>query len=75
MIVHQVDSGIHTVDTPLKMRDQFILIDDELLTIANWGIMLENYYNSPVSMEWAKDGKSEDLYLLQAKPEIFKKLQ
>jgi pyruvate,water dikinase len=75
MIVHQVDSGIHTVDTPLKMRDQFILIDDELLSIANWGIMLENYYNSPVSMEWIKDGKSEDLYLLQAKPEIFKKLK
>jgi pyruvate,water dikinase len=51
------------------------LSDQEVILIANWGIILENYYNGPVSMEWAKDGKSEILYLLQAKPEIFKKLQ
>ena len=75
MIVHQGDSGIHTVNTPVEMRDQFILLDEEVISISNWGMILENYYNSPVSMEWAKDGKSEDLYLLQAKPDFFKKLR
>ena len=75
MIVHQIDHEIHTVNTPAEKRDQFILSDQEVILIANWGIILENYYNGPVSMEWAKDGKSEILYLLQAKPEIFKKLQ
>lgn len=75
MIVHQIDHEIHTVNTPVEKREQFILSDQEVILIANWGIILENYYNGPVSMEWAKDGKSEILYLLQAKPEIFKKLQ
>jgi len=75
MMTYQDDSEIHTVKTPVEIRDQFILIDEELLSIANWGITLENYYNSPVSMEWVKDGLSEDLYLLQAKPESFKKSQ
>ena len=75
MMACQDDSEIRTVDTPVDMRDQFILIDEELLSIANWGITLENYYDSPVSMEWAKDGESEDLYLLQAKPENFKKFK
>jgi pyruvate,water dikinase len=75
MMSYQDNSEIHTVDTPLEMRDQFILIDEELLSIANWGMTLENYYASPVSMEWAKDGESEDLYLLQAKPENFKKFK
>ena len=75
MMAYQDDSEIYTVDTPMEMRDQFILIDEELLSVAHWGITLENYYGSPVSMEWAKDGESEDLYLLQAKPENFKKFK
>ncbi|SDL64433.1 pyruvate, water dikinase [Daejeonella rubra] len=75
MMIYQEDSDIHVVNTPDDIRDQFVLIEEELLSIANWGITLENYYGSPVSMEWAKDGESEDLYLLQAKPENFKKFK
>jgi pyruvate,water dikinase len=61
--------------TSSELRRKFILNDEEILTIANWGIILENYYNSPMSMEWAKDSSSQDLFLLQAKPENFKKLK
>lgn len=62
-------------ETSPGLRGKFILNDEEILTIANWGIILENYYDSPVSMEWAKDSSSQDLFLLQAKPESFKKLK
>jgi len=62
-------------DTSPELQGKYILSDEEILTIANWGIILENYYNSPMSIEWAKDSSSQDLFLLQAKPENFKKLK
>jgi pyruvate,water dikinase len=64
-------SGMKNVLTSDELRGKFVLNEDEILTIANWGIVLENFYNSPVSIEWAKDSQSQDLYLLQAKPENF----
>jgi pyruvate,water dikinase len=67
------NSGMKNVVTSDEMRGKFVLNEDEILKIANWGIVLERYYNSPVSIEWAKDSQSDDLYLLQAKPENFKK--
>lgn len=63
------------IETSSELREKYILNDEEILTIANWGIVLENYYNSPMSMEWAKDSSSQDLFLLQAKPGSFKKLK
>lgn len=75
MMTYHEDSDIHLVDTPGDIREQFVLIEEELLSIANWGITLENYYGSPVSMEWVKDGESEDLYLLQVKLENFMKFK
>jgi len=68
-------SGMKNVLTSDEMRGKFVLNEDEILTIANWGIVLENFYNSPISIEWAKDSQSHDLYLLQAKPENFKKIK
>ncbi len=62
-------------ETSNELRGKYILNDEEILTIANWGIILENYYDSPMCMEWAKDSSSQDLFLLQAKPENFKKLK
>lgn len=67
--------GLIEKETNSELRSKFILNDEEILTIANWGIILENYYNSPMSLEWAKDSSGQDLYLLQAKPENFKKLK
>lgn len=75
MIAYLDNSEIQIMKTPPDLRDQFVLIDDELLSLANWGMTLENYYRYPVSMEWAKDGESEDLFLLQAKTENFKKFK
>lgn len=54
---------------------KYVLIDEEVLTIAQWGMTLENYYNSQVSMEWIKDSVTDEIYLLQAKPINFKKIQ
>jgi len=75
MMNYQKNSEIQIVDTPDDLCDKFVLIEEEILSIANWGMTLEDYFGSPVSIEWAKDGLSEDLYLLQARPENFKKIR
>lgn len=62
-------------ETSSELQRKYILNEEEILTIANWGIILETFYDSPMSMEWAKDSSSQDLFLLQAKPENFKKLK
>lgn len=51
------------------------LSDDEVMTLANWSLKIEEYYSNlnkretPMDIEWAKDGKTGNLYILQARPE------
>ena len=63
------------VPTDAGKRAQFCLTDDEVLMLAKWGVIIENHYTqkrdkyTPMDMEWAKDGQSGDLYIVQARPE------
>ncbi len=56
-------------------RKKFVLKDDEILTLAKWCTIIEEHYTkkrkkyTPMDMEWAKDGKSNKLYIVQARPE------
>lgn len=57
------------VNTPKKQRLQFVLEDDEILQLARWACAIERHYGKPMDMEWAKDGESGELYIVQARPE------
>jgi pyruvate,water dikinase len=54
---------------------KFALIDDEITKLAVWGMTIEKYFSKkhnryqPMDMEWAKDGKTGELYIVQARPE------
>lgn len=50
-------------------RETFVLSDEEILTLARWAAIIERHYAVPMDMEWAKDGKSGELYCVQARPE------
>jgi pyruvate, water dikinase len=56
-------------------RDRFVLSDDDILTLARWAVLVEEHYSrlrgalSPMDIEWAKDGRSGELFLVQARPE------
>ena len=50
-------------------KEQFSITDDEALQLALWGSIIEDYYEKPMDIEWAKDGKSNKLYIVQARPE------
>jgi len=61
--------------TPPELRAKFSLSDDEVLTLARWACIIEEHYSSiahraqPMDMEWAKDGISGQLFIVQARPE------
>jgi len=52
-----------------KDRQRFVLNDDEILTLAKWSMLIEEYYKKSMDCEWAKDGKTQKLYIVQARPE------
>jgi pyruvate,water dikinase len=57
------------IDTPKKERQSYVLTDEEILRLARWASIIEKYYDKPMDMEWAKDGESGDIYIVQARPE------
>lgn len=55
--------------TPQEKREKFVLEDQEILQLARWAVIIEQHYLRPMDIEWAKDGISGELYLIQARPE------
>jgi pyruvate,water dikinase len=55
--------------TSPRERRSFVLSDAEILTLARWAIAIERHYGRPMDMEWAKDGETGKLFIVQARPE------
>ena len=60
---------VRIVDASGKERDAFVLDDDEILKLARWAVLIEEHYGYPMDMEWAKDGDTGELFIVQARPE------
>ena len=66
---------VKVVNVPLQEQKQFALSDEEILQLARWGILIEDYYSRkngrwmPMDIEWAKDGILNQLFIVQARPE------
>jgi pyruvate, water dikinase len=58
-----------TVETEEQERRSFVLTDREILQLARWGVVIENHYQKPMDIEWAKDGEQDKIYIVQARPE------
>lgn len=58
-----------TVKTTQKEQRAHVLRDDEILQLGRWAVAIEQHYGCPMDMEWAKDGETGQLYLVQARPE------
>jgi pyruvate,water dikinase len=55
--------------TSKRERRSFVLSDDEILQLARWARTIEAHYGVPMDIEWAKDGESGEIYIVQARPE------
>ena len=57
------------VPTSKAERDAFVLSDNEILQLGRWACTIEKHYECPMDMEWAKDGITGELFVVQARPE------
>jgi len=66
---------VRNVPVPAEARRAFVLTDDEILRLARWACRIEEHYSAqrgrptPMDIEWAKDGVTGELFILQARPE------
>ncbi|MBK5101783.1 MAG: phosphoenolpyruvate synthase, partial [Desulfobacteraceae bacterium] len=77
MIYGRGDSKVLTrnLEVPVAERRKFCITDDDVLTLAGYAIIIEDHYSKkagedrPMDIEWAKDGMSGELFIVQARPE------
>jgi pyruvate, water dikinase len=66
---------VRSVPVPAEERMRLVLGDDDVLTLARWACLVEDHYSghhgapTPMDMEWGRDGRTGELFLLQARPE------
>ncbi len=79
-MVYTVEGESSTKNIPVSAHDRakFILTDEEIILLARWGVTIEEHYSkkagryTPMDIEWAKDGLTQQLFVLQARPETVK---
>jgi pyruvate,water dikinase len=63
------EKGTKFVDTSEDERNRYALTDDDILELAKWTCIIEEHYGTPMDVEWAKDGITNELFVVQARPE------
>jgi len=79
-MIYMVEGEGSTKNVPVSAqeRSRFILSDEEIIQLAQWGVRIEDHYSKkagshmPMDIEWAKDGITGQLFILQARPETVK---
>ncbi|MCY7277513.1 MAG: phosphoenolpyruvate synthase, partial [Phormidesmis sp. CAN_BIN44] len=76
-MIYDIGGGKSTTNVLVPKSEQikYALQDDEILKLAAWACIIEDHYanvrgmDSPMDIEWAKDGETDDLFIVQARPE------
>ena len=63
------EKGTINKEVSKEDRRKFIINDDEIIKLAKWATIIEDHYKKPMDIEWAKDGQTGDLFIVQARPE------
>ncbi len=69
MIYGAENEPTRNVPTSKLERAAFVLDDDSILKLARWAALIEQHYGCPMDMEWARDGETGRLFIVQARPE------
>ncbi|MFH1713856.1 MAG: phosphoenolpyruvate synthase [Patescibacteria group bacterium] len=67
--IYSKGQGIKEVKIPVNKQNQFSLNDEEVIKLAQWACLIEKHYNKPQDIEWAKDGQTGQLFIVQSRPE------
>jgi pyruvate,water dikinase len=69
MIYARGETPTRNVPTSKRERARFVLSDREILDLARWAVIIEEHYGCPMDMEWARDGLTGKMFIVQARPE------
>jgi pyruvate,water dikinase len=69
---HKASETIVNKETSLKLKSTFSLEDSEVIQLARWCETIEQLYGKPMDIEWAKDGLTGEMFIVQARPETVK---
>jgi pyruvate,water dikinase len=68
-LIYTKNHQTKNISTPKKQREQFVLSNEEIISLAKWATIIEKHYKQGMDIEWAKDRKNGKLYIVQARPE------
>ncbi|HVX25051.1 MAG TPA: phosphoenolpyruvate synthase [Parafilimonas sp.] len=57
------------INTPAEKCYEYVLSNNEIIQLANWALLIEEHYQKHMDIEWAKDGFTNELFIIQARPE------
>lgn len=60
---------IKNITTPIKKQNKYVLSDAEIIQLGSWCYAIEKHYKRAMDIEWAKDGLTGKLFIVQARPE------
>ena len=69
------DAPTRLVPTAKAERAVFVLDDAEILALARWAVAIERHYGCAMDMEWARDGETGEMFIVQARPETVQSRQ
>ncbi|MGN6482071.1 phosphoenolpyruvate synthase [Luteibacter sp.] len=68
----QPGERVRIEETPSTLRHQFCIVDADVEELSRQALIIEKHYGRPMDIEWAKDGNTGKLYIVQARPETVK---
>jgi pyruvate,water dikinase len=68
----QPGERVRIEETPTELRHRFCIVDADVEELSRQALIIETHYGRPMDIEWAKDGNTGKLYIVQARPETVK---
>ena len=70
MVYHEEAANeVQSIAVPFEDRRRWSLTKEECVELAHMALKIEDYFQRPMDIEWAKDGINGELYIVQARPE------
>jgi len=73
--IYSKTGGIKNTVVPFKKQLEFSLNENDILKLAKWAMVIENHYGVPQDIEWAKDGATGELFIVQSRPETVQSMR
>lgn len=74
-MIYRESGGVKEINTSKEEENNYSITDEEALTLAKWGCIIEEHYQLPQDIEWAKDGNTGELFIVQSRPETVHSLK